>query len=204
MTHSMSQPYEPNVNPTTTSKPLENSTTSTYKTTASPAAPTTFSPETPYRQTIKSPELEFVTIYGKQYHLHNMSDNWFHALSYCSGNDLDLVSIQSKQENQAIFEYIHSLNFDLETDIWTSGTTLGQYVGAPLDSIPDSYYWMINNEKFSFTGWAPLNPTNNVLPGAGREQCIILSLGDGGVREDGWRDVVCAYDKPIILCEARN
>jgi len=118
-------------------------------------------------------------IYGKRYLLKTSPDNWYHGLAFCFQKGMNLLSIESKEENDAIFKFIHNIGVDPGSSVWTSGTTLGDHVGHPSEGVHGPYYWITTNKKVTFTKWGEGYPTNNITEIFGWEHCVVMRVGGG-------------------------
>ncbi|XP_074032175.1 C-type lectin mosGCTL-1-like [Leptinotarsa decemlineata] len=74
---------------------------------------------------------------------------------FCKNLNMGLVSIESKQENDFLFETVGSLvDYEIST-FWTSGLKNGA-----------TWYWVTTGKAFTYTNWAgdtPSNDTGNSL-----------------------------------------
>ncbi|KAF4526695.1 hypothetical protein B566_EDAN015333 [Ephemera danica] len=99
---------------------------------------------------------------------------WYDASYFCNAHGMDLASIESKEENDAIMNHLGGVG----NYYWASGNKISRV----------TYLW-INGEYMLYTDWAPGEPdtySNN---------CMAL------LRDD-WYDLHC-YDRTYFVCEER-
>ncbi|KAF4520720.1 hypothetical protein B566_EDAN004840, partial [Ephemera danica] len=62
---------------------------------------------------------------AKNYLFAEQMTTWMEASYFCNAHGMDLVTIESKEENDLILEYIASLGTTTTTLYWTSGHKIG-------------------------------------------------------------------------------
>ncbi|XP_050518120.1 perlucin-like [Diabrotica virgifera virgifera] len=88
------------------------------------------------------------TIY---YFGYTFKGNWFQAMQYCKSLDMDLIWIESKEENNFLYHQMKNLFSNKgEYWFWTSGTTLPH----------DKWVWMSTGRPIVFTNWQKNQPDN--------------------------------------------
>ncbi|XP_072398718.1 perlucin-like [Diabrotica undecimpunctata] len=77
--------------------------------------------------------------------------NWFQAMEHCKSLNMDLVSIESKPENDFLYNRMKDFfGGGAEYWFWTSGTTL-----------PDAkWVWMRTGRPIVYANWFPNQPDN--------------------------------------------
>ncbi|XP_050518116.1 macrophage mannose receptor 1-like [Diabrotica virgifera virgifera] len=111
---------------------------------------------------------------------------WYQAMLHCNSLNMDLVSIETKQENDFLFNQMKALLGDLsEYQFWSSGTTLPY----------DKWVWMTSGRPIFYTNWEAGEPNNGP-----NEHCLeIKYIYKRGLT---WNDVKQDV-KSHALCEAK-
>ncbi|XP_072389591.1 LOW QUALITY PROTEIN: uncharacterized protein, partial [Diabrotica undecimpunctata] len=83
---------------------------------------------------------------------HDELGNWYAATLHCKSFNMDLVSIESKEENDFLFQSMKSVLGKSErwTRLWTSGTSLPY----------NKWVWMATGNPVVYTNWYPGEPNN--------------------------------------------
>ncbi|CAG9834905.1 unnamed protein product [Diabrotica balteata] len=76
---------------------------------------------------------------------------WLQAMLYCKLLDMDLVSIESKEENDFLYKTLYRYINTQQTWYWTSGTTLPY----------DKWVWMATGSPVIYTHWFTNRPDNS-------------------------------------------
>ncbi|XP_018561630.1 perlucin-like [Anoplophora glabripennis] len=111
--------------------------------------------------------------------------NYFQAIQYCNYHRMTLLSIETKEENDFLFErFRHFLGWGTY-HFWTSGTTL-----------PDAHWvWLSTGRPVLFANWSPNQPDNS-----GNNESCIEAVYVHTNKALVWNDHVCALPKHVI-CE---
>ena len=99
--------------------------------------------------------------------------NWYSAQDVCMSNGGQLVSIQSKDEN----DYVNSLS---------SGE---KWIGLTDESNEGTWIWVGTSAVATYFNWEAWEPNN----GAGIEDCVVL--------RGGWNDLHCTATVASFCCE---
>ncbi|XP_072387207.1 lectin subunit alpha-like [Diabrotica undecimpunctata] len=85
------------------------------------------------------------------YHINEtFRGNWLQAMLYCKSHNMDLVSIESKKENDFLYKILKRYFNTQQTWYWTSGTTLPY----------DKWVWMATGSPITYSNWHLKNPDN--------------------------------------------
>ncbi|XP_023014824.1 C-type lectin mosGCTL-7 [Leptinotarsa decemlineata] len=103
------------------------------------------------------------------------------GLLFCKNLDMGLVSIESKQENDFLFNTIGSLVDYTTSDFWTSGLRSG-----------DIWYWETTGKPFSFTRWSKNEPSDNGT-------CLEVTQDSSDISMS-WNRADCTKNN-YIICE---
>ncbi|XP_044749806.1 C-type lectin 37Da-like [Coccinella septempunctata] len=139
-------------------------------------------------QNIKKSALPLVELGGNFYYFGTyFKANFFKAMQFCRDHGMDLMSIESAEENTRIINYMISYVNKID-HFWTSGSDLGE---------EGHFVWLATGKSLNYTYWSPPQPDN-----AGKiENCLeIWKLGD---KHYVWNDIPCtnAYN---FICEVRE
>ncbi|KAK9878338.1 hypothetical protein WA026_021639 [Henosepilachna vigintioctopunctata] len=115
--------------------------------------------------------------------------NYFGALHFCKRNHMELLSIESKMEDQFIKNYLFN-NFPTSDSFWISGTDLAK---------EGDFVWMSTGQPFSYTNWHPVDvkEPNNVN---NAEHCVHMYQYFNSPNFFFWNDVHCGVPYNFI-CE---
>ncbi|KAH8328281.1 hypothetical protein KR067_007664, partial [Drosophila pandora] len=133
----------------------------------------------------------FVKIGNGYYHIESAKpDNWFGAYESCHKINAELVAFETKEELDAVAEYISDPYL---RGYWTSGNdhaTKGQHM------------WFSNGQPILSDLWY----TNEPNDFEGDERCVILLYKEPSSpqRFSGLHDVGCMTRKSRYICEARQ
>ncbi|XP_028141854.1 perlucin-like [Diabrotica virgifera virgifera] len=106
---------------------------------------------------------------------------WFEAIDFCHQMHMQLLTINSAEENEVIYGYIKQANKGFE--YWTAGTRL-------VDDI--KYVWFPYGDLVRYTNWSKGQP--DFLTG---EQCLQLWKADEQLQ---WNDRPCDV-RFYFICE---
>ncbi|XP_031625032.1 perlucin-like protein [Contarinia nasturtii] len=120
----------------------------------------------------------------KEYHLYTTRVNWTEAVKQCESKGMELVSILSRDENNALISSIKEAGQG-KIGFWTSANRIEE---------GDTYYWN-NGEKVTFTDWERGKPDKRIKGGE-EEQCIEIK----GFNTLKWNDNFCSH-KLYYICE---
>ncbi|XP_045479164.1 lectin subunit alpha-like [Harmonia axyridis] len=113
--------------------------------------------------------------------------NFFKAMQFCRDRGMNLLSIESEDENKRISEYLLKHANGIE-EFWTSGTDLGE---------EGKFVWLSTGKYFTFTYWSYPQPDNAGKLG---EDCVeIWKLPDRWA----WNDNKCTIEFHFI-CEMKE
>ncbi|KAF4528332.1 hypothetical protein B566_EDAN006586 [Ephemera danica] len=113
---------------------------------------------------------------GKQYLASQQLASWFEASYFCNAHGMDLVTIETQDENDALMNHIASIG---QGASFASGHMIGR----------TTYLW-INGEYMQYADWAPGEPCC-----AEAYSCLILNMND-------WHNFVCNI-ATYFICEER-
>uniref|UniRef100_A0A6P7H0S0 Macrophage mannose receptor 1-like n=1 Tax=Diabrotica virgifera virgifera TaxID=50390 RepID=A0A6P7H0S0_DIAVI len=113
--------------------------------------------------------------------------NWLQAMFHCKSLDMDLLSIESKEENDFLSRKLKELLQGREYNFYTSGTRLPY----------NKWIWMSTGRPVTFTNWKPNEPNNYM---DNDETCIEVQYRyETGLR---WNDENRETSDNVI-CEAK-
>uniref|UniRef100_A0A6P7GDS6 Perlucin-like n=1 Tax=Diabrotica virgifera virgifera TaxID=50390 RepID=A0A6P7GDS6_DIAVI len=101
-------------------------------------------------------------------------------MDFCENLHMNLVTIESAEENKAVEKFITDANGGNE--YWTAGTRL-------LDG--KTWLWFTTGDVIQYTAW------NAGEPSGGNEYCLITIKSNNGLV---WNDVKCDLEYPFV-CE---
>ncbi|XP_028138012.1 perlucin-like [Diabrotica virgifera virgifera] len=120
------------------------------------------------------------------YFAYTMEGSWFQAMEFCKGLNMDLVSIETEEENNFLFDQMTEFFGDTdEYRFWTSGTTLAY----------NKLVWMGTGRPIVYGNWYPGEPNNS----GNDEKCIEIAYSKKGLQ---WNDVN-QIRRRHALCEAK-
>ncbi|XP_059488753.1 C-type lectin 37Da-like [Neocloeon triangulifer] len=110
----------------------------------------------------------------------SQSVNWFEAARICKTYGMELVSIETKEENDEIRKMIDSQLY------WISGSDMGS---------EGEFYWTGTGRKIeTFTNYREGQPDNYM----GKEHCLYLKMRNFNMM---WNDSDCEGAKMRFICE---
>ncbi|KAG5877305.1 hypothetical protein JTB14_021100 [Gonioctena quinquepunctata] len=130
------------------------------------------------------PSLGLEKFGGRLYYFETIfKGNYYKATQFCNFHDMELVSIESKSENNFLRKHIQAFLGSGEYHFWTSGTTM-----------PDDHWvWLSTGRPILFTNWAPNEPDN----AGGNEKCLEVYTTIEALL---WNDHGCTEEK-YVICE---
>ncbi|XP_056636538.1 perlucin-like isoform X1 [Diorhabda sublineata] len=111
--------------------------------------------------------------------------NHYQATQLCKYHNMDLVSIETKEENDFLYEYMTSFYGNTDYIFWTSGS---------IDNLSD-WIWMGTGKPIIFANWFPKQPDN-----AGNNEKYLevnYSLNNKGLM---WNDRISTFQN-YAICE---
>ncbi|XP_050513611.1 collectin-12-like [Diabrotica virgifera virgifera] len=124
---------------------------------------------------------------GKTYFVNTVfKTNFYRSWQYCRLQGMNLVSIESEEENKQLQKFISDKGFKYGS-YWTSGTNL---VGE------DQWIWMSTGRELTYTNWLPGEPSKQNVKGT-VENCIDILVYAGFK----WNDQNCEVVQNFI-CES--
>ncbi|KAF4519493.1 hypothetical protein B566_EDAN010102 [Ephemera danica] len=129
--------------------------------------------------------LALTDIGGKYYYYDKSVLSYFDALQFCRFNGMDLISIETQQEQDAVNVFLKSKGL---SGAWV--ITSGNKIGSRCE-----YEWengdTLSYKPLPFTNWLPGEPATRTL-----EDCLMLVL-------DKWLDVYCTA-VTYFMCEVNS
>ncbi|KAG5678669.1 hypothetical protein PVAND_008322 [Polypedilum vanderplanki] len=118
-------------------------------------------------------ELEEFCETTKSYHFVTFfKANFFKAHQYCQINNLELLTIDSKEEEITFLNLLNSKEFEYKSakDFWTSGTDLGN---------EGKFFFLSNGKSIGTFTWAHDEPNNMRKSDSNEtENCMAYSMTD--------------------------
>ncbi|CAG9815365.1 unnamed protein product [Phaedon cochleariae] len=137
-------------------------------------------PTTPSATVVPSPHPS--TVREKKYYFGTERLTYNEAIKSCQDKSMQLVSIQNKEQNDAINTQLQQSN--ISGSYWTSGNRIAD---------KQTWYWL-NNEKITYFNWAPGEPNNRKE----NEYCIEISRS---ISDSKWNDDPCEKNN-FYICES--
>ncbi|XP_019761041.2 echinoidin-like [Dendroctonus ponderosae] len=114
--------------------------------------------------------------------------NWYQALINCRNSGMDLASIHSQQEQNALYDFLRD-NVDSRNGApryWLGATEEGN----------GQFYWVATGAKMVFTKWLIDQPDNY----GGDQYCLAMGMGtfNSDFVDGGWDDLKCSLQLPYI------
>ncbi|XP_050298406.1 macrophage mannose receptor 1-like [Anthonomus grandis grandis] len=129
-----------------------------------------------------------------QYHVSTDAQTWYQALINCKGAGMDLVSINSAEEQERLEMFLKENGFN--KGYWLSGTNLGN------DN--NNYSWASTGEPVVYTKWLPGQPDNTIHEKNRGENCIQWGMYEESPEPAGWNDMFCRQKLQYICQESDN
>ncbi|CRK96055.1 CLUMA_CG009492, isoform A [Clunio marinus] len=111
-------------------------------------------PQHHVNEATESEESSFTTYITKKYFFVTFfKANFFRAHQYCQLNNMELLTIDSKEEESVFMNLINAKDFEFKTakDFWTSGNDLGE---------EGKFYFLTNGKSVGKLNWAKNEPNN--------------------------------------------
>ncbi|XP_045479170.1 perlucin-like [Harmonia axyridis] len=135
---------------------------------------------------IKFSGIPLVDLGGRFYYFGTyFKANFFKAMQFCRDHGMNLLSIESDDENTRISDHLskHAKGID---HFWTSGSDLGE---------EGKFVWLSTGKYLNYTNWSPPQPDNS-----GKiENCLELWKIDRYI----WNDIPCTNQYNFI-CEMKE
>ncbi|XP_074025540.1 C-type lectin mosGCTL-1-like [Leptinotarsa decemlineata] len=109
--------------------------------------------------------------------------NYFRAMQFCNYHGMQLVSIESKEENDFLWKYLQTFLGRRGYWFWASGTVLAD----------DHWVWMSTGRPILFTNWIKNQPDNF----GNNEKCLEARYSYESLM---WNDAVCTAAR-YAICE---
>ncbi|XP_059485384.1 C-type lectin domain family 4 member K-like isoform X2 [Neocloeon triangulifer] len=129
---------------------------------------------------------KLVSLYtGRKYFISTEKLNWYKAFQRCKASGLELVSIESKLENDELKRLVDNT----KEHYWISATDLGS---------EGKFYWAGTGQPFGAFNDFPAGQPNNA---GNNEHCIHLHHSWGGENTFAWNDINCETQHFRFICE---
>ncbi|XP_055625172.1 C-type lectin 37Da-like [Toxorhynchites rutilus septentrionalis] len=130
---------------------------------------------------------------SKQYQIPNLRGNWFKAFEFCRSIGMQLVTIRSRAENDAVAKYIQSTDKynDVSSSFWLGGSDLAE---------EGTFSWMPTGQLVTFSNWSPGEPNNAFQT----EHCIQLVYIPRFEQRWTWNDNNCTTSYMYFICETAS
>nr|XP_019931078.2 C-type lectin 37Da-like [Aedes albopictus] len=127
----------------------------------------------------------------KIYVIPNISANWFKASEVCHWIGMQLVTIASRDENNAVARFVQKSDKFNEkaSSFWIGGNDLAE---------EGTFSWMPNGRLVRYANWSPGEPNNN----NGTEHCMQLVYEPRLGQRWTWNDNECRTLSLYFICES--
>ncbi|KAG5867130.1 hypothetical protein JTB14_006257 [Gonioctena quinquepunctata] len=131
------------------------------------------------------PSLTLETFGGRLYYVEAIfKGNYYQAIQFCNFHGMELVSIESRYENEFLWKHLKAFLGPGDYPFWTSGTTMPD----------DRWVWLSTGKPIIFTNWSPNQPDN----AGGNEKCLEATYHPN--KPFMWNDHGCTVKK-YVICE---
>uniref|UniRef100_A0A1W7R8M8 Putative salivary c-type lectin n=1 Tax=Aedes albopictus TaxID=7160 RepID=A0A1W7R8M8_AEDAL len=131
------------------------------------------------------------TVQAKKYFIPNFKANWHKALEFCISLDMNLVTVESRQEHDDLVKFVQKTDkFSNATRFWLGASDLAE---------EGVYTWVLNSRLATFTNWAEGEPTGN-----DSENCVEMIHNTYVNRVWTWNDIDCRGFQAYFICEDRQ
>ncbi|XP_055622027.1 C-type lectin 37Da-like [Toxorhynchites rutilus septentrionalis] len=129
----------------------------------------------------------------KQYQIPSLRGNWFKAFEFCRSIGMQLATIRSRDENDAIARYIQDTDKynDVSSTFWIGGSDLAE---------EGTFSWMPTGRLVTFSNWSPGEPNNAF----GSEHCTQLVYIPRFEQRWTWNDNNCTDLYIYFVCETAS
>ncbi|XP_058832083.1 C-type lectin 37Db-like [Topomyia yanbarensis] len=126
----------------------------------------------------------------KKYHIPNFRTNWHKANEFCNSIGMRLLTIRSREENDAVAQFVQSTDKfnDVQCYFWIGGSDLGE---------EGVFSWVATGKLVTFTNWSPGEPNNN----NGTEDCMQMVFIPRFAQRWTWNDNNCKGSHMYFICE---
>ena len=112
------------------------------------------------------------------------SETWVYARNACRVYDMELVSVQSEEEQLWLREVAASYGAEVDPVTW--------YIGFTDRGSSEGTFRWVDGAEVVYTAWAPGEPND----AGGSEDCTVLNWGETPGAD--WNDQNCADENPYI------
>ncbi|XP_055622026.1 C-type lectin 37Da-like [Toxorhynchites rutilus septentrionalis] len=127
---------------------------------------------------------------AKKYHIPSIRANWFKAYEFCNSIGMQLVTIRSREENDAVGSFIEGTDkFNpIASFLWIGGSDLAE---------EGVFSWMATAQLLTFTNFYSGEPSN----ANGGEDCLHLVYLPSMELRWKWNDNNCKNNSLHFVCE---
>ncbi|XP_058456749.1 C-type lectin 37Da-like [Malaya genurostris] len=136
--------------------------------------------------------LAHLVLGAKRYCIPDIKANWFKAHEFCTTLGMELISIESQAEHNALIKFIRS------TDKFSNATRF--WIGASDLAEEGIYTWISSGRLVTFTNWAANEP-NNIN---NTEHCIEIIHNIYINQVWQWNDMECRNEIAYFVCESED
>ncbi|XP_055307120.1 perlucin-like [Sitodiplosis mosellana] len=110
---------------------------------------------------------------------------------YCAASNMELATISSKEEDDALVAYMKRNGYEKEP-LWVFGTDLGH---EKRNEAPNAahFSWMSTGKPLGYSNWLPNEPNHS---GAKMEHCLEINFLQGK-----WNDNECNTGSRYFVCQ---
>ncbi|XP_062533518.1 C-type lectin 37Da-like [Armigeres subalbatus] len=128
----------------------------------------------------------------KEYEIPSIRANWFKANEFCSSIGKQLVTITSRDENDAVVQFVQSTDkfSDVASFFWLGGSDLAE---------EGTFSWMPNGRLVRYANWSPGEPNN----ANDTEHCMQLVYIPRFEQRWTWNDNDCRTKHMYFICESK-
>ncbi|EAT48403.1 AAEL000543-PA [Aedes aegypti] len=128
----------------------------------------------------------------KEYEIPSFRANWFKASEFCSSIGMQLVTITSRDENDAVARFVQGSDkfSDVASSFWIGGNDLAE---------EGTFSWMPNGRLVRYANWSPGEPNNT----EDKEHCMQLVYIPRFEQRWTWNDNECRTNHMYFICESK-
>ncbi|XP_019931003.2 C-type lectin 37Da [Aedes albopictus] len=129
---------------------------------------------------------------GKEYEIPNIKANWYKASEICNYFGMQLVTITSRDENDAVARFVQRSDkfSDVACSFWIGGNDLAE---------EGTFSWMPNGQLVRYANWTPGEPNNH----NGTEHCMQIVYEPRREQRWTWNDNKCRTKYMYFICESK-
>ncbi|XP_055623842.1 perlucin-like [Toxorhynchites rutilus septentrionalis] len=129
----------------------------------------------------------------KSYHIPSIEANWFKANEFCNSLGMRLAVIKSKEENDAIGEFVRTTDkfSEINCSFWIGATDLAK---------EGLFIWTPTGERLTWTNWRRGEPNDE----SGEEDCLQLAYIPSLEYNWNWNDNSCSGQSFHFICESSD